>query len=116
MHVCVCVTCGVGRRLVFSQRTQCTAGGPERSAARAGTEPVPDRVVLERVALAARVKVRVRRRLHRRHARVVRVQIRVIHFVHVEGGMMETQVCVKVRSRSVCVSRCVPRLCCSVCL
>ncbi len=84
--VCVCVTCAVRRGLVLSQRAQAAAGGTERSASRVGAEAGSDRVVLERVGLTARVKVRVRRRLHRRHARVIRVQIRVIHFVHVERG------------------------------
>lgn len=71
---------------MLSQRAQSAAGRTERRAARVGAEAGPDGVVLERVGLTARVKVRVRRRLHRRHARVICVQIRVIHFVHVEGG------------------------------
>lgn len=71
---------------MLPQRAQGAAGRAERSAAGARAEAGSDRVVLERVGLTARVKVRVRRRLHRSHARVIRVQIRVIHFVHVERG------------------------------
>lgn len=71
---------------MFPQRAQSAAGRGERRASRVRAEAGPDGVVLKRVGLTARVKVRVRRRLHGRHTRVISVQIRVIHFVHVEDG------------------------------
>lgn len=67
---------------MLPQRSQGAAGGAERSAARVGERPAPDRVVLERAGLAAGAEVRVGRRFHGRHAGVIGVQVGVIHFIH----------------------------------
>lgn len=82
------LTGGIRCGLMLSQCSQAAAGGTQGRAGRTRGEPGADRVVLEAVGLAARAEICVRRRLHRRHARVVGVQVRVIHFVHVESGEM----------------------------
>lgn len=56
---------------MLAQGPQCAVRGAEGRAARVGTEPGPDRVVLERAGLAAGAEVRVGRCLHGRHARVI---------------------------------------------
>ena len=67
---------------MLAQGPQGAAGRAERGAARVGEGPAPDGVVLERAGLATRAEVRIGRRLHRGHARVVGVQVRVIHLIH----------------------------------
>lgn len=66
---------------MLAQCAQRAARGAEGRAAWI-CEPGPDRVVLERAGLATRAEVRVGRRLHGGHARVVGVQVGVIHFIH----------------------------------
>lgn len=109
-------TCGIRRWLVFPQRAQCAAGRGERCASRVRSEAGPDGVVLKRVGLTARVKVRVRRRLHRRHTRIISVQIRVIHFVHVEDGWRRQVLRVRDAVGSVNSNNGASRVSCPVCV
>lgn len=71
---------------MISKCSQRTATCAEGRAPRVGTEAGPDWVVLEGVGLTARVKVRIGRGFHRSHARIVGIQVRVIHFVHGEAA------------------------------